>query len=126
MPGQWGVQTALGRYQRLRKLVRPGGRLYESRQAVIRGVEASDYLHMVMVAPAGAMYAFVGANTDKLPGFDDQDFAMELLEAEHVLVAPGSSFNVDCRNNYFRITILPRAKIIDEVFRRIEKVLAGR
>ncbi len=120
VPGQWGVQTALGGYQSLKKLVRPGGRLYESRQAVIRGVEASDYLHMS--APGGAMYAFVGVDTDKIPDFDDLDFAMELLETQHVLVAPGSSFNVDYRN-YFRITILPQAKIIDEVFQRIDKVL---
>jgi alanine-synthesizing transaminase len=122
VPGQWGVQTALGGYQSLKKLIRPGGRLYESRQAVIRGVEASDYLSLI--APGGSMYAFVGAKTDKLPGFDDQDFAMELLKTQHVLVAPGSSFNVDYRN-YFRITILPRAKVIDEVFQRIEKVLDG-
>ncbi|UCH29809.1 MAG: aminotransferase class I/II-fold pyridoxal phosphate-dependent enzyme [Myxococcales bacterium] len=120
VPGQWGVQTALGGYQSLKKLVRPGGRLYESRQAVIRGVEASNYL--TMVPPGGAMYAFVGADTDKLPDFDDQDFAMELLQTQHVLVAPGSSFNVDYRN-YFRLTVLPEAQIIDEVFRRIEKVL---
>jgi alanine-synthesizing transaminase len=122
VPGQWGVQTALGGYQSLKKLIRPGGRLYESRQAVIRGVETSDYLNLI--APGGSMYAFVGANTDKLPGFDDQDFAMELLETQHVLVAPGSSFNVDYRN-YFRITLLPRAKVIDDVFQRMEKVLRG-
>jgi alanine-synthesizing transaminase len=70
------------------------------------------------------MYAFVGANTDKLPGFDDQAFAMELLETQHVLVAPGSSFNVDYRN-YFRITILPEAQVIDDVFERMEQVLQG-
>jgi alanine-synthesizing transaminase len=87
---------------------------------VIRGVEASEYLKMVV--PGGSMYAFIGANTNELPEFDDQDFAMELLETQHVLVAPGSSFNVDYRN-YFRVTLLPQAKIIDEVFRRIEKVL---
>ncbi|MDH3199950.1 MAG: aminotransferase class I/II-fold pyridoxal phosphate-dependent enzyme [Myxococcales bacterium] len=122
VPGQWGVQTALGGYQSLKKLVRPRGRLYESRQAVIRGVEASEYL--TLVVPGGSMYAFVGADTNKLPGFDDQEFAMELLETQHVLVAPGSSFNVDYRN-YFRITILPEAKVIDDVFRRMEKVLQG-
>jgi alanine-synthesizing transaminase len=120
VPGQWGVQTALGGYQSLKKLIRPGGRLYESRQAVIRGVEASEYLSVI--APGGSMYAFVGADTDKLPGFDDQEFAMELLEKQHVLVAPGSSFNVDYRN-YFRMTILPGSKVIDEVFYRMEKVL---
>ncbi|MFZ1863260.1 MAG: aminotransferase class I/II-fold pyridoxal phosphate-dependent enzyme [Polyangiales bacterium] len=120
VPGQWGVQTALGGYQSLKKLIRPGGRLYESRQAVIRGVEASDYLSLV--APRGSMYAFVGADTDKLPGFDDEAFAMELLETQHVLVAPGSSFNVGYRN-HFRITVLPEAKVIDEVFRRMNKAL---
>ena len=120
VPGQWGVQTALGGYQSLKDLIRPSGRLYESRQAVIRGVEASEYL--TLVTPGGSMYAFIGADTRKLPNFDDQDFAMELLETEHVLVAPGSSFNVDYRN-YFRVTILPQAKVIDDVFRRIEKVL---
>ena len=120
VPGQWGVQTALGGYQSLKDLIRPSGRLYESRQAVIRGVEASEYL--TLVTPRGSMYAFIGADTNKLPDFDDQEFAMELLETEHVLVAPGSSFNVDYRN-YFRVTILPQAKVIDDVFRRIEKVL---
>lgn len=122
VPGQWGVQTALGGYQSLRELVRPGGRLYESRQAVIRGVEASEYLHLL--PPGGAMYAFVGADTQKLPDFDDLDFAMELLEKQHVLVTPGSSFNVDYRN-YFRVTVLPEAKVIEDVFRRMEKVLGG-
>lgn len=120
VPGQWGVQTALGGYQSLKKLIRPGGRLYESRQAVIRSVERSEYLSLV--APRGSMYAFIGADTDKLPGFDDEEFAMELLETQHVLMAPGSSFNVDYRN-YFRVTILPEAKVIDEVFQRMEKAL---
>jgi alanine-synthesizing transaminase len=70
------------------------------------------------------MYAFVGVKADMSPGFDDFDFAMELLETQHVLVAPGSSFNVDYRN-YFRITLLPQARIIDEVFQRMENVLRG-
>lgn len=113
VPGQWGVQTALGGYQSLKELIRPGGRLYESRQAVIRGVEASDYLSLIV--PGGSMYAFVGADVDKLRGFDDQEFAMKLLQTQHVLVAPGSSFNVDY-TNYFRMTILPEASVIEDVF----------
>ena len=34
VPGQWAVQTALGGFQSIRELVTPGGRLYQSRQAV--------------------------------------------------------------------------------------------
>ncbi|MDP6437973.1 MAG: aminotransferase class I/II-fold pyridoxal phosphate-dependent enzyme [Gammaproteobacteria bacterium] len=120
VPGQWGVQTALGGYQSLKELVRPGGRLYESRKAVIDGVAASEYLSLV--TPGGSMYAFIGANRDKLPDFDDHEFALELLESQHVLIAPGSSFNVDY-NNYFRITILPEAQVIEDVFRRMHEVL---
>src|ERR1700674_2044866 len=34
VPAQWAVQTALGGYQSMRELVRPAGRLYESRRVV--------------------------------------------------------------------------------------------
>src|SRR5256714_10659795 len=35
---QWAVQTALGGYQSLQQLITPGGRLYESRRAVLEAV----------------------------------------------------------------------------------------
>jgi len=120
VPGQWGVQTALGGYQSLKDLLQPGGRLHESRQAIIEGVERSDYLEMV--TPGGSMYAFIGVDTGLIPDFDDHEFALRLLEEEHVLVAPGSSFNVDY-SNHFRITLLPEATVLDEVFSRIDRVL---
>ena len=50
-------------------------------------------------------------------------FALELLETEHVLVVPGSSFNVPYRD-HFRVTLLPEAREIAEVFRRIERSLS--
>ena len=54
----------------------------------------------------GALYSFVEVRSELLPEFDDQSFALELLEKKHVLVAPGVSFNVPYRNA-FRITNLP-------------------
>ncbi|GIK34053.1 MAG: aminotransferase [Gammaproteobacteria bacterium] len=122
VPGQWAVQTALGGFQSIRELVRPGGRLFESRQALIDGVAASRYL--TMVKPAGAMYAFIGVDRRAIPHFDDQEFALELLEQKHVLVAPGTSFNTPY-NNHFRVTNLPDAATLAEVFRRMEEVLDG-
>ena len=117
VPGQWGVQTALGGYQSLNELCEPGGRLYESRQAVLEGVAASEYLSVVK--PGGSMYAFIGVTSGRAADFDDHDFALCLLEDEKVLVAPGSSFNVPYKN-YFRITILPEAGVIADVFERID------
>jgi alanine-synthesizing transaminase len=120
VPGQWAVQTALGGYQSVRELVSPGGRLYESRRAIIESVAGSDAL--TLQVPRGALYAFVGVDTRRLPDFDDQAFALDLLERKHVLVAPGSSFNVGYRN-HFRITNLPDAATLRTVFGRIHELL---
>jgi alanine-synthesizing transaminase len=122
VPAQWAVQTALGGYQSIHELVRPGGRLYESRRVIIEAVQASRYLKLAR--PEGAMYAFVGVDAAGLPGFDDQQFALDLLEQQHVLVAPGVSFNVPYRN-HFRVTTLPDAATLRVVFSRIEAQLAA-
>jgi alanine-synthesizing transaminase len=120
VPGQWAVQTALGGHQSIRELTAPGGRLFQSRQAIIEGVARSSYLELQ--PPQGAMYAFPGISPDTLPRFHDQRFALELLEKKHVLIAPGSSFNVPYRN-HFRITTLPDERQMEIVFQRIEEVL---
>jgi alanine-synthesizing transaminase len=122
VPAQWAVQTALGGHQSIRELVTPGGRLYESRRAIMEMVAASQYLQLA--APGGAMYGFLGVDRTALPQFDDQQFALELLEQKHVLVAPGVSFNVPYKN-HFRVTTLPDAATLRLVFARIEEQLAG-
>ena len=120
VPGQWAVQTALGGFQSIHELVEPGGRLYQSRQAVIDCVSDSQYLSMVK--PRGAMYAFIKLDDRLAQRFDDQAFALELLENKHVLVAPGSSFNTDY-TDHFRITTLPDPDTIRDIFARIETLL---
>ena len=120
VPGQWAVQTALGGVQSILELTRPGGRLYESRKIVLEEVE--NRKHLEVVSPMGAMYAFVrvkGAGAT----FDDHDFAMKLLEEEHVLVAPGQSFHYPA-NDSFRITILPERNKLKRLFGAIDRVLA--
>jgi alanine-synthesizing transaminase len=120
VPGQWAVQTAIGGYQSIRDLVAPGGRLFESRKAIIEAVQRSRFLYLS--PPMGAMYAFVGVNLERLPRFDDAQFALDLLEHKHVLVAPGSSFNAGYRN-HFRVTNLPEPEVVADVFGRMEEVL---
>jgi alanine-synthesizing transaminase len=119
---QWAVQTALGGHQSIRELIATGGRMYESRAAILAATRASRFLRLA--PPGGAMYAFPGVDLQVLPDFDDQRFALELLEQKHVLVAPGVSFNVPY-SNHFRITNLPDAATLHEVFARIEDLLSG-
>jgi len=121
VPGQWAVQTALGGFQSIGELVKPGGRLFQQRQVVIDRVADSPYLDMH--PPMGAMYAFIRLD-DRLKGrLSDRAFAMQLLEDKHVLVAPGSSFNTPY-SNHFRITLLPDIDTMHVVFDRIDSLLS--
>jgi alanine-synthesizing transaminase len=123
VPGQYAVQTALGGHQSIFDLTRPGGRLHATREALLGAIRRSRWLSVV--PPQGAMYAFLKVHADRLPGgaaFDDQRFALDLLERKHVLVAPGSSFNVPYRD-HFRVTLLPDADQMTDVLGRIESLL---
>ncbi len=122
VPAQWAVQTALGGYQSVKELLAPGGRLYESRRAITDAVRASQFLYLR--PPKGSMYAFVRVKTEEIPDFDDQTFALDLLEQKHVLLAPGVSFNVPYRD-HFRTTLLPEAALLKKVFARIDELLAS-
>jgi alanine-synthesizing transaminase len=118
---QWAVAPALQGAATIGALTAPGGRLHEARSAVLQGVAASDYLELV--APDGALYAFPQVRVERIARFDDEAFALRLLEEESVLVVPGSSFNVP-RSRHFRLTLLPPPAQLHEVFVRIERVLA--
>jgi alanine-synthesizing transaminase len=120
VPGQWAVQTALGGHQSIRELTAPGGRLFESRRAILDAAAANPLLKVSR--PQGALYAFMGVDAERVPDFDDQAFALELLERKHVLVAPGVSFNVPYRD-HFRVTNLPDASTLATVFGRINELL---
>ena len=125
VPGQFAVQTALGGHQSIFELTRPGGRLHATRAALVESMARSRWLSLDP-APLWAMYGFVRVHAERLPGglaaFDDQAFALDLLERKHVLVAPGSSFNVPYRD-HFRVTLLPGADAMIDVCGRIESLL---
>jgi alanine-synthesizing transaminase len=120
VPGQWAVQTALGGYQSIADLVAPGGRLHESRQAVIDACTKSRFFDLA--TPMGALYAFPAIRREIMPDFDDHRFAAELLEHKHILIVPGSSFNISERH-YFRITLLPEAEDLAMAFDKMEDLL---
>ena len=123
VPGQFAVAEALAGEDSARALCQPGGRLHQARQALIECCAASA--HLRLVAPQAALYGFPGVVGAAAQGFDDHAFALEMLESEDVLIVPGSSFNVPYRD-HFRVTLLPQAEVLREVFARIERVLDRR
>jgi alanine-synthesizing transaminase len=120
VPGQWAVEPALRGPDTMTPLIASGGRLAEARRVVIDACATSEFLQLV--APGGALYAFPAVRADAFAGFDDESFALRLLEEEHILVVPGSGFNLAARN-HFRVTLLPPPAQLRDVFGRIERCL---
>jgi alanine-synthesizing transaminase len=123
VPGQFAIEAALHGADTISALTAPGGRLYETRAALVEACAASP--HLSLVAPRGALYGFPAVVGEAARGFDDHAFALQLMEEEGVLVVPGSSFNVPYRN-HFRVTLLPEAPVLREVFARIDRLLSRR
>jgi alanine-synthesizing transaminase len=117
---QWAIGPALEGPNEIGALTRPGGRLHVARGAVIDAVARSGFLRMV--APQGALYAFPRVDHERLPAFDDTEFALDLLENEHIILVPGSSFNIAARN-HFRLTLLPEPAVLADALARIERQL---
>ena len=119
---QWAIVPALQSRATIGALTAPGGRLHEARAggAARAWRPASIWSWSI---PDGALYAFPQVRADRFARFDDEAFALRLLEEESVLVVPGSSFNVP-RSRHFRLTLLPPPAQLREVFARIERVLA--
>jgi alanine-synthesizing transaminase len=120
VPGQWAIAPALAGPDTISALTAPGGRLHEARRAVVEHCAQSEFLEIV--APQGALYAFPSVRTEVFPDFDDNTFALQLLETENVLIVPGRGFNI-VEANHFRATLLPPPAQLFEVFARIENCL---
>ncbi len=120
VPAQHAIQTALGGYQSIDDLVKPGGRLYRQREHVYQALTAIPGVSCVK--PQGAMYLFPRLDPKLYPIADDRQFILDLLEQERVLVVQGTGFNWQ-QPDHFRIVFLPNMDDIDEAMTRISRFL---
>lgn len=121
-PGQLAIQTALGGYQSIRDLVAEGGRLRRQRDMAYELLTAIPGVSCVK--PKAAMYCFPKLDPKMYPIKDDQQFALELLEAEKVLIVQGTGFNWS-KPDHFRVVFLPHEGDLREAITRIARFLDG-
>lgn len=120
---QYAIQTALGGYQSINELIRPGGRLYEQRNVAWEML--NEIPGVSCVKPEGALYCFPRLDPAIYPIEDDEAFMMDLLRAEKVLLIQGTGFNWDA-TDHFRVVFLPTVSELTEAIGRIGKFLATR
>jgi alanine-synthesizing transaminase len=120
VPGQWGVQTALGGYQSIDDLVAPGGRMCRQRDVAHELINAIPGVSCVK--PKASLYMFPRLDSKMYPITDDQDFIAELLVAEKVLLVQGTGFNWP-HPDHFRLVFLPHEDDLREAVGRIARFL---
>lgn len=116
------IPAALKDMETPASMVRPGGRIYEQREATVRELEKIDGLSFVK--NNSAFYIFPKLDVKKFNITDDKVFAHDLMHATDILLVPGSGF--DWKNpDHFRIVMLPEAQVLGDAIRRMGEFLDG-
>ena len=122
VPAQSIIQTALGGTQSADALVLPGGRMYEQRNFIYDRLNAIPGISTVK--PHAAFYIFPKIDRNMYNIDDDEQFVLDFLRKEKVLVTHGRSFNIDTPD-HFRIVYLPDIETLSIVCDRLERFLQG-
>jgi alanine-synthesizing transaminase len=123
VPTQFAIQTALGGYQSINDLVMPMGRLHKQMMLAYERMIAIPGISCVK--PKGALYIFPKIDLSQFHLVNDDDFVLNLLTEQKVLVVAGNGFNY-IHNDHFRIVCLPTVDELTVALDRIETFLESR
>jgi alanine-synthesizing transaminase len=120
VPAQHAVQTALGGFQSITTLIRPGGRLYEQRNHAWRKI--NEIPGVDCVRPAGALYLFARLDPEVHKIRDDQRMIIDLLEQQLMLLSHGTGFNLPTPD-HLRMVFLAPVDVLDDATDRLRRFL---
>ncbi|HFI0302937.1 TPA: pyridoxal phosphate-dependent aminotransferase [Streptococcus suis] len=115
------VQTSLGGYQSVDELLIPGGRLYEQREFITKAIQ--DIPGLSAVKPKAGLYIFPKIDREMYRIDDDEQFVLDFLKQEKVLLVHGRGFNWK-DPDHFRIVYLPRVDELAEIQEKMTRFLA--
>ena len=120
VPAQHAIQTALGGYQSINDLVLPTGRLGKQRDLAFELL--TEIPGVSCVKPQAALYLFPRLDPHMYPIADDQQFVLELLLEEKVLLVQGTGFNWP-QPDHLRVVFLPHEDDLTEAIGRFARFL---
>ena len=120
VPAQSIVQTALGGHQSVNDYIVPGGRIYEQRNYIYEALNSIPGISAKK--PKAAFYIFPKIDVKKFNITDDEQFALDLLKDEHLLVVHGGGFNWK-NPDHFRVVYLPRIEVLKDATEKLTDFL---
>ena len=121
VPAQHAVQTALGGYQSINDLILPGGRLKEQRDLSYKMLSEMD--GVTVKQAEGALYLFPKLDIDKFNITSDEQFMLDLLREQKILLSHGTAFNWS-EPDHFRLVFLPDTRTLADALERLGNFLA--
>ncbi|WP_266205505.1 pyridoxal phosphate-dependent aminotransferase [Pontibacter kalidii] len=120
VPAQFAIEAALQGQQSMHTLTSPNGRLGLQRAICYEKLTAIP--GVTCVKPKGAFYMFPKLDLKQFTVLDDQEFALNLLTEQHVLLVPGTGFNYT-HPDHFRVVYLPEPIELSQTLERLADFL---
>lgn len=121
VPAQAIVETALKDVDLPDEMILPGGRIYEQREFIYRAL--NDIPGITAQKPDAAFYIFPKIDTDRFHIRDDEQFCLDFLKAQQVLLVHGGGFNLSTPD-HFRIVYLPEMEELKNAMNKLELFLS--
>ncbi len=121
VPAQYAIKVALEGHQSINDLVLPTGRLRQQRDICYE--KLTSIPGITCVKPKGAFYLFPKIDVKKYNIQDDQQFVLDFLREQHVLLVQGSGFNWQ-QPDHFRIVYLPELQELSQTMDKLSLFLS--
>ncbi|HEN5858856.1 TPA: pyridoxal phosphate-dependent aminotransferase [Streptococcus agalactiae] len=115
------IQTSLGGQQSIDSMLLPGGRIYEQRNYIHKAI--NEIPGLSAVKPNAGLYLFPKIDTDMYRIDNDEEFVLNFLKKEKVLLTHGRGFNMNTAD-HFRIVYLPRVDELTELQEKMARFLS--
>lgn len=120
VPAQSLIPAALSCQEETKKLLVPGGRIYEQRKCIYDAVKQIDGVSVVK--PKAAFYMFPKLDIKKFNLKDDERFVLDFLKDKHILFTHGGGFHWE-KPDHFRIVYLPECDVLRKAAQSLEEFL---
>ena len=116
VPAQRAIKPALADLHATRYLFEPDGRIYEQRRACCEALDRIDGVSYVK--PQAAFYVFPKVDAKRFNITNDEQFVLDFLREQHVLLVHGGGFHWD-EPDHFRIVYLPSVDVLTKAIGKL-------
>jgi len=121
VPAQSLVKRALELEEDTKKLLVPGGRVYEQREFIYNALNSIDGISATK--PDAAFYIFPKIDIKNHNINDDERFVLDFLKDKHILLTHGGGFHWEMPD-HFRIVYLPEIEVLKTSCERLSDFMS--